>query len=205
MYANENDGKLPLNRSGWWLWDIAYSTSDFVIASGGTRDTFYCPSDLSKNGDMSIVWQFGQDPTYGTPVEQVQEPETGRDGVYRVTSYFWLMDTQAGRGDPPIYEPGTPRKRWAKNLNDKGAGEVELVLDATLSTENNRNGNFVEVAGGLYSRHQLYDRTNHLRKGSNPEGSNILFLDGHQQWRNFTEMEYRYSPGGGSGPPFHWW
>lgn len=207
MYANENDAKLPLNRSGYWLWDIAYSTSDFIIASGGTRDTFYCPSDLSKNGDMSIVWQFGQDPPYGTPVEQVEEPQTGRDGLYRVTSYFWLMDTQTPRGQnaQPLYEPGTPHKRWVRTLNDKGAGEAELILDATLSTTNDRvNGNFVEVAGGLLSRHQLYDRTNHLRKGR-PEGSNIVFLDGHQDWRNFSDMEMRYTPAGGGGPPFHWW
>jgi len=207
MYANENDAKLPLNRSGWWLWDIAYSTTDFILASGGSRDTFYCPSDLSKNGDMSIVWQYGQSnpPAYGTPVEQVEEPETGRDSIYRVTSYFWLMDTQTPRTAKPIYEPGTTHKRWVRTLNDKGAGEAELVLDATLSTTNDRDGNFVEVVGGLYSRHQLYDRTNHLRKGSIPEGANIVFLDGHQDWRNFSDMEMRYTPGGGGGAPFHWW
>jgi len=204
MYANENDAKLPLNRSGWWLWDIAYSTTDFILASGGTRDTFYCPSDLSKNGDMSIVWQFGSDPPYGTPIDQVQEPETGRDGVYRVTSYFWMMDTQTPRTAKPIFEPGTPHKRWVRTLNDKGSGDAELVADATLSTSNDREGNFVEVGGGLLSRHQLYDRTNHLRKGR-PEGCNIVFLDGHQDWRNFSEMEMRYTPGGNGGPPFHWW
>ncbi len=206
MYANENNGDLPLNKSGWWLWDIAYSTTDFILSSGGSRDTFYCPSDLSKNGDMSIVWQFGQSPNYGASIEEVEEPETGRDGLYRVTSYFWLMDTQAGRGGHPIYEPGTTKKKWVKSLNEKGAAQAELVLDATLSTEKDRNGNFVEVAGGLYSQHQLYDRTNHLRQGSRPGGGNIVFVDGHQEWRNFSEVEHRYCPGGGTnGPPFHWW
>jgi len=205
MYANENDAKLPLNKSTWWLWDIAYSTTDFILASGGSRDTFYCPSDLSKNGDMAIVWQYGQSPNYGAPIDQVVEPETGRDEIYRVTSYFWLMDTQDGRGGHPIYEPGTPHKRWVKSLNEKGAGQTELVLDATLSVENDRNGNFVEVAGGLYQQHQIYDRSNHLRQGSRPEGGNIVFLDGHQEWRNFSDMEHRYCPGGAGGPPFHWW
>jgi len=209
MYANENDGKLPLNRSGYWLWDIAYRTTDFILASGGSRDTFYCPSDLSKNGDMAIVWQYGQanPPAYGTPIDQVVEPETGREGIYRVTSYFWLMDLQTPRGPnlQPIYEPGTLKKRWVRSLNEKGAGEAEMVLDATLSMTNDReNGNFVEVAGGLLSRHQLYDRTNHLRKGR-PEGSNIVFLDAHQEWRNFSDMEMRYTPAGANGPPFHWW
>ena len=207
MYANENDGKLPLNRSGYWLWDIAYSTTDFILGSGGSRDTFYCPSDLSKNGDMSIVWQYGSDPPFGSPIDQVVEPETGREGIYRVTSYFWAMDTQTPRGDnaQPIYEPGTLKKRWVRSLNEKGAGQAELVLDATLSTTNDRNnGNFVEVGGGLLGRHQIYDRTNHLRKGK-PEGTNIIFLDAHQEWRNFSDMEMRYTPAGNNGPPFHWW
>jgi prepilin-type N-terminal cleavage/methylation domain-containing protein len=201
MYGNENDGKLPLNKSGNWLWDIAYSTTDFIIASGGSRDTFYCPSDPSKNGDMSILWNYTQDPPFGTPVEQVEEPETGRDDQFRVTSYFWLMDTQVGRPDDLLYEPGTPHKRWVKNLNQKGGGQAELILDAVISVANDRqNGNFVEVRGGTYDRHQIYDRTNHLRKGSRPDGGNIVFQDGHQEWRNFSEMEMRRQFG-----PYHWW
>jgi len=167
MYANENDAKLPLNRASYWLWDIAYSTTDFIIGSGGTRDTFYCPSDPTKNGDMSIVWQFGQTGGgKGLGIKSDRVDESGvsdRSGVYRVTSYFWMMDTQTGRDRKPIYEPGTSVKRWVKNLNEKGAGQAELVSDAVLSTANDRdNGNFVEVAGGLYTQYQLYDRTNHL-------------------------------------------
>lgn len=207
MYANENDAKLPLNAGGYWLWDISYFTSDFILKSGGTRDIFYCPADLSKNGDMSIVWQYGQDPPFGTPVSRVDEAVQDRRGTYRVTSYFFMMDTAAGRpGGDPRYEPGTQSKKWVKTLNEKGAGQAELISDAVLSTTDDpETGNFVEVAGGLFSRHQIYDRTNHLRRGDRPEGANIVFLDAHQEWRNFSEMQYRYSPGGGSGPPYHWW
>ena len=91
MYANENDAMLPLNRATYWLWDIAYSTTDFIMASGGTRDTFYCPSDPTKNGDMSIVWQYTQSgggKGLSVSSEQVVEPETGRDSLYRVTQLF---------------------------------------------------------------------------------------------------------------------
>jgi len=200
MYGNENEGMLPMNRTNPWLWDIAYSTTDFIIGSGATRDTFYCPADPTKNGDMSIVWQFGQDPAYGTPVSEVEEPTTGRDNIYRVTSYFWMMDIEDGRPEDPLYEPGTPPKRWVRSINEKGAGQAELVMDATISTEKDRvNGNFVEVPGGTFTRNQIYDRTNHLR-GDRPEGANIVFLDGHQEWRNFSEMEVRLRQ-----TPYHWW
>ena len=201
MYGNENDGKLPLNRANPWLWDIAYSTTDFIIASGGSRDTFYCPADPTKNGDMSIVWQFGQNPAFGTAISDVVEPTTGRSDLYRVTSYFWMMDIEIGRAEDPLYEPGTQPKRWIKDLNEKGAGQAELVMDATVSADKDReNGNFVEVAGGTYTRNQIYDRTNHLRKGSRPEGGNIVFLDGHQEWRHFSDMEVRLNQ-----VPYHWW
>ncbi|MDY0358064.1 MAG: type II secretion system protein [Sedimentisphaerales bacterium] len=200
MYGNENDGKLPINDGGPWLWDISYFASDFILKSGGSRDIFYCPADLSKNGDMSIIWQYHQDPPYGTPINQVDEAAvTNRRAAYRVTSYFWMMDTQAGRADT-LYEEGTPKKKWVKTLNEKGAAQAELIVDATLSTTDDpETGNFVEVVGGLYSRHQIYDRTNHLRRGDRPEGGNIVFLDGHQEWRNFSEMQMRYSA------PYHWW
>ncbi len=199
MYGNENDGKLPLNQSGGWLWDISYATTDFIIASGATRDTFYCPSDPTKTGDMANFWNFSQNPELGVRPEDMDESGVDRKNSYRVTGYFWLMDVKSGRAEDPIWEPGTQPKRWVRNLNERGAAEAEMIVDATLSTGQERNSNFTEVAGGLYTRHQLYDRTNHLRKGR-PEGGNVLFLDGHQDWRNFSEMEMRYQV-----PPYHWW
>ncbi|RPJ25170.1 MAG: DUF1559 domain-containing protein, partial [Planctomycetaceae bacterium] len=39
MYANEYDGRLPLNAWGNWWWDIAYSTTDYILATGGDRHT----------------------------------------------------------------------------------------------------------------------------------------------------------------------
>jgi prepilin-type N-terminal cleavage/methylation domain-containing protein len=41
MYGSDNDNKLPLNEFGYWLWDISYSTTDYIMATGGDRQTFY--------------------------------------------------------------------------------------------------------------------------------------------------------------------
>lgn len=200
MYGNDYDGKLPLNNGGYWLWDIAYSTTDYIIATGGARDTFYCPSDASKNGDMAIVWQFGQNPPITATPDQVAEPETGRDNLYRVTSYFWLMDTKNGR--PETDRPrGVPESwRWPKTLTLKNPAGTELLLDATLSTtEDPETASFVEVRGGLWDRWQRFDRTNHISRGGQPDGANIIFVDGHLERRPFSEMIVR-RPG-----PVHWW
>ena len=40
---------------------------------------------------------------------------------------------------------------------------------------------------------------NHLKRGGKPAGANIIFLDGHNEWRRFNEMQVRVSP------PYHWW
>jgi prepilin-type N-terminal cleavage/methylation domain-containing protein/prepilin-type processing-associated H-X9-DG protein len=197
MYGSDNDNKLPLNRSGYWLWDIAYSTTDYIMDTGGDRRTFYCPADPTKKPEMAIFWQFGQNPQIGTDSDWVVEPQTGRDSLYRVTSYFWMMDTVQGRPEEP---EGTPAKKWVKMLTCKQPAATELLTDATLSTGPDADtASFTEVRGGLWDRWQIYDRTNHLSHGK-PIGTNVLFVDGHLEWRHFRDMVVRYTV-----PPYHWW
>ena len=200
MYGSENDNKLPLNQGGYWLWDIAYSTTDYIIDTGGEKTTFYCPADPTKDPEMAIFWQFGQNPDIADDSDWVVEPQTGRGGLYRVTSYFWMMDTIDGRPEPP---DGEPAKQWVKTLTCKQPAATELITDATLSTGPDiETASFVEVRGGLWDRWQIFDRTNHIGRGGKPVGSNILFVDGHLEWRQFRDMVVRYSP---PGMPYHWW
>jgi prepilin-type processing-associated H-X9-DG protein len=207
MYANDYDGKLPLNRNpGYWWWDIAYSTTDYIIATGGDRHTFYCPCDITKNGDMAGVWDFGNTPyppDLRTRPEEVvsTEPKTNRDSAYRVTSYFWLMDTSTPRAatDRPR---GVPSGwKWARTITDvKYPDESWLCLDATISTaEDPDTASFTEVQGGLYTRYRLFDRTNHITKGTRPDGANMLFIDGHLEKESFSDMIVRRTG------PVHWW
>lgn len=200
IYANDADGKLPLNQGGNWLWDIAYSTTDFMLKAGAERATFYCPCDTTKNGDMAIVWQFSSNPPFGARPDQVAERETNRDGLYRVTSYFWLMDTKSGRGWTPVGRPSG--WKWPKSLLVKNPASTEIVLDATLSTTTDpETASFVEVQGGLYSSWQLFDRTNHVTNGDRPDGANVMFIDGHLERRTFSEMIVQRS----NYTPVHWW
>jgi hypothetical protein len=144
MYGSENDNKLPLNQGGYWLWDIAYSTTDYIMDTGGDKLTFYCPADPTKDPEMAIFWQYGQNPDIGDDSDCVVEPETGRGGLYRVTSYFWMIDTVEGRSTEP---EGEPTKKWVKTLTCKQPASTELMTDATLST-----GPDVETASFLEYR-----------------------------------------------------
>jgi len=111
--------------------------------------TFYCPGDPLKTPDMACLWQFSQNLPYDTEIGQVDEPEQGRGDLYRVTSYFWLMDTQTGRTNQP---QGTGNKQWIKSLNCTQPASRELVLDAVLSTTGDLDtANFVDRGAGTSS------------------------------------------------------
>jgi prepilin-type N-terminal cleavage/methylation domain-containing protein/prepilin-type processing-associated H-X9-DG protein len=205
IYANDSDGKLPLNASGNWLWDIAYSTTDFMLKSGASRDTFYCPCDTTKNGDMAILWQFANSPpvsSFGARPEDIVEPTTNRQQCFRVTGYFWLMDltTAGSRGWTPVGKPSG--WKWPRSLLVKNPADTEIILDATLSTTTDpETASFVDVPGGLYSSWKLYDRTNHVTNGNKPDGANVMFIDGHQEKRSFSDMIVQRQ----GYNPVHWW
>ena len=205
IYADSNKNVLPLNERGNWAWDVSFFTTDVVIENGGSPDTFYCPSDKTKNPDRPELWQFSLIYGQAQPFHMVDEPQTvaARKGQFRVTGYYWLMDME--NGNRPFQLGGPGNKKWLRSYNDiKSAGSAELVLDATISTGTNRDwraNNFMEVPGGSYGWHGTYDRTNHVKKNIEPVGGNIGYADGHVSWRKFDKMFVR----SGGYNPVHWW
>ncbi len=204
IYAEENDGKLPLNEAGGWAWDVSFFTTDLVMDCGGDRDTFYCPSDPTKNADKPELWQFSL--IYGTiPPVMVVEPTSiaQRKQEFRVTSYYWLLDMQNGGRAGMI---GPQPSQWLRSYSDiKNTGNAEMVVDATISTGTSRDetvNTFVEVPGGssAWLGPAAYDRTNHVKRNVVPVGGNIVYADGHVDWRTFNEMEVRLNYN-----PTHWW
>ncbi len=200
MYGQEHNNKLPLTESGGWLWDISYLTTDYIIKTGGDKKTFYCPTGQGDPDDGRF-WQYSQGLGPGQRAGSIPEPTMDRDRYYRVTDYFWLMDSAGGR-TPPRSVTGELQKHWIKKITEKFPEEVEWVTDATLSDGPDREtSSFDQVPGGSYSSFGIYDRSNHLSNGNygEPQGGNILYLSGYVQWRNIDTMEYRISF------PYHWW
>jgi hypothetical protein len=78
------------------------------------------------------------------------------------------------------------------------------MADATLSRPGqtsiiNRSANaYTGIQGGYTKQH----RTSHLN-GALPAGGNEGMLDGHVEWRKFSQMYPRTAPG--SGSPVFWW
>jgi prepilin-type N-terminal cleavage/methylation domain-containing protein/prepilin-type processing-associated H-X9-DG protein len=207
LYANDYNGNLPLNEVDRWLFDVSYWTTDIILASGGfDRHIFYCPSWAQR--DSIIFWRYGENLSAGTP-EDFERPEptavATRKDYHRIMGYYWLLDTKAGRPNPPMSTTG--RKEWVRSvIKTKAApAKVEMITDVTASNGPNRDtADFAGATGGCWTRWQVTDRSNHIKKGTHATGGNILFVDGHVQWRQFEEMEHRWF-WQSFGNPCQWW
>lgn len=195
MYAQQNEGKMPLMTfgGGEWLWDISYFATDAIINNGGERKIFHCPSN-PVDTNVDTYWRYSEDRNfYGSGLD-TPEPTSDEDrqNNWRVVGYSYLMETKSGRGN--IFaagEPGSrvpdPRRRFIKTTTQVGHhGEMELVIDTVIKYSDGwaQPDRYAHWAQG----------TSHMEKGK-PDGGNMGFLDGHASWRHFEDMYERYEMG----------
>lgn len=84
-----------------------------------------------------------------------------------------------------------PANLWRRTLASDPAhppAQTELAFDATACV----GDNYARIEG------TWTDRSNHMRD-KKPRGGNVLFLDGHVDWRDFGKMENRFSTIGPAG------
>jgi len=170
LYANSNRGCLPYHRgAGYWLWDIPFETRDVIVRSGDQRHLLYCPNNDWQDVDTLWNWQGG----------------------YCVSGYFWMFKRRDGTYPQLINGAGYLDRIWGDRAMRRRPAEAELAADATLD----QNGNFAGINGGWGLPHH----TSHLRNNNKPAGGNVLFLDGHCEWRDFVYMKVRVT-----GSPEQW-
>lgn len=187
MYANANRGKLPQHNANTqkWLWDISIGTRDALLRNGATRETFYCPVFPEQNIDAA--WNYSIPNNFSVV------------GYYFLTTRLdanWKpMTIGNGGADFPAISNSFGKRQYLDSLRPKFTtstsavpgysfqptkpSDVELVTDAIIR-QNSTSG--WGASGGL-SGHV----TSHMDRGV-PAGSNILFLDGHVDWRPFKKM-----------------
>ena len=108
---------------------------------------------------------------------------------FAVTGYFW-MTKRIGGGYPATLTDAD----YYDRLATPDASDKEVGSDAQLS----QNGDFYTVFGGF---REVPNHSSHIKgAGLKPEGGNILYLDGHAQWRHFSEMKQR----GNTGDVYFW-
>jgi prepilin-type processing-associated H-X9-DG protein len=218
IYGNENNDKPPQGdlgvhntnpsmltnnlHAGGSLWDLPDGSTYKLIDSGAKRAIFFCAGQRSSIMDTDYWWN------YGTSLDASGRTiPAGQLGQYTTQGYLWMFD----RGDVscnntrPVYSDngGTPnlnrRRQLTKKLSVANTNltlsTTELIADITVSEGNNRStAKFINVSsansgtvlGGLvFSGYN----TSHVQ-GKQLSGGNILFLDGHADWRPASQMDW---------------
>lgn len=174
IYADENGDRLP---------DMSKAPFN--------KGNSYWAWDLPKAAVEALLKTGMERHVLYCPAAAVQDNEVlwtdwaAKNGYY-VTGYGWLF---AGIG-------GVLAKyqRPSMTASTNSPSETELVIDATIYQD--KTNNFTHIKGGWAQDH----RTSHLN-GQVAAGGNILFMDGHVEWRNFKQMTNRTPAFTVGGPP----
>lgn len=182
VYANDNRGLVPQyqQNDGNWLWDVAVKTTDALTENGAKRAILYCPGATISVKDKDPIASFWQ-------------PRGDR----RIIAYAWLGKRGPTRPDylnarEPIY-----RKPYCTKVTMKNASDTELCTDAIPSVGTTVDGStdeFWNIPSTILTGSGEFHRAGHMR-GRKPLGGNLLFLDGHTDWRSFAEMHIRHDTG----------
>ncbi len=177
IYSNDNGDHLPDLRQapftshpptaeGNWTWDIAVPFINQILANGGTRNIFYCPSNKQFNSDLTWFYNLSNNVNF------------------QITGYLWFIQ---GANQVPV-------SYYRTNLfgtMQQPPGETELVLDDVVSL----GGDYTYIkAGSLNGVAGIAQRTSHLLN-SRPAGGNIMFEDTHVSWRRFQDMTNHFVGG----------
>jgi len=193
MYADDYRDQFPdCGPAAFWPWDLPAKAANAFVKNGGTRNILYCPSFWKQNNDE--LWAFS--------TRQTNEVATENAPGYRVIGYAVAFKGSGRVRSTNITESFNP-VAWRMpdgTLINPGPSERVVAADGTLSwngNEVNRAGNrYTGIQGGWSKKHD----TAHLQ-GNQPSGGNLLFLDGHVEWRKFRDMHVRTD---GTYPHF-WW
>ena len=192
MYADDNRDQFPDCTGAVWPWDLPAKAANAFVKNGGTRNILYCPAFWKQNDNE--LWRSTTGQTNEVAADNAQR--------YRVIGYAVAFKGSGRLRSTNITESFNPAPwRMADGTYfDPGASERVVAADGTLSYNNNevnRAGNrYTGIMGGWSKPHD----TAHL-EGKLPSGGNLVFLDGHAEWRKFQAMHVRTD----GSPPHFWW
>jgi len=220
-YANDNANALPAFGStgggGLWPWDFPGTVYNVLSTYGLPRQTLYCPGFPEQNIDQmwnySISYQTTGNTNLATGGARATGYSVASSGLLRVlsddqnvslaTQFITLSGT-----DPSLGPAGATYRIVAS--------QRVLIADATISSQNQTDPTqaasyqwVLHTDSGLVGfgswQNTPYgpwrgSSTPHMA-GAVPAGGNVAMIDGHVEWRPFSNMVVRTS---GAGEVF-WW
>ncbi|MFC1762071.1 DUF1559 domain-containing protein [Planctomycetota bacterium] len=195
MYASEYDGKLPAVEAqvGGWLFDIPYLAGEYIRkTNGGELGLLYCPSH-PRHGAENVDY-YTRFLTFANGGD-TSDPDNATGG-WSLTDYFWFTNwgSAARNGYSYTQAPYKGRSIFLSKLAVKSPGTTPLAADLVWSQDGGKD--FYDNPGTSAKTADLSPfPTNHLQ-GEDARGGNTLFVDGHVDWLNFSQMLKRYTAGG---------
>jgi prepilin-type processing-associated H-X9-DG protein len=201
IYGNEYGDYLPGNVPANWAWDLSDSAIYALGNCGLTPASIYCPAALTRMQEQDIL----------PMVLKWQEEgycQTGYANTFPGNNSFstfgsWDLSTnvnstlsaaQVKDADGSAF-PVCPSARPL--IADATVTLLASAPPAPLPYSVMRTYSWSGLVAGMYPY-----LTDHLN-GTLPSGGNIGMLDGHVEWRPFTNMLPR-AGGAGSPPTFFW-
>jgi len=178
MYAGDNQDKLPdCQNLGVWVWDVSAYVMTNLQQTASRQDMFYCPNEYYLYDSATPnAWQaFTGSATPPQP--------------YVVTGYIWMFPNSQADLALPYFNGVTKTTTPRMNSN---ISSTEIINDATIFLNGLGGRRYVSLAAAGGS----LVKSAHLNK-STPSGGNIMFLDGHVDWRKFEQMTNVFNPSGG--------
>jgi prepilin-type N-terminal cleavage/methylation domain-containing protein/prepilin-type processing-associated H-X9-DG protein len=191
MYGGDFNDRQPPGGNGNWAWDLPWESGRYFISGTTQHKIMYCPGTKFSDADNLQLWTWFQ--------------PNGRVVGYGLTL------------------PGTP-SLITSNANEKltvvkpieiapyvfrtpTLVERVLVADATISDygqnnpalKNSPTYRWTQTQGGFPTRPHT---SPHVSRGR-PIGGNLLMMDGHAEWRKFTDSKFTVRTTGGA--PGFWW
>lgn len=215
LYGDANNGLIPTITGGNWPWDIAATSDNALATYGRTRQSMYCPGFPEQNIDQMWNYSVLYNNTTGVAISG-----------YRTIGYATTLSSGARVFADDVNASLTTQK-YALNGSDPSIGPAGttvyippsrrvLLADATTSYGGQTNPAMaatyqwtlhtdIGVLGTAVWNNTPYgpwkgSSTPHMG-ALTPLGGNLAMLDGHVQWRPFTNMLVRT---GGAGDAF-WW
>jgi len=208
VYAGDSKDKLPvLIGSANWAWDLPDPAAQIMLASGVTKNTFYCPGTAPRFTDdlnyakpgigiNTTLWNFAV----------TANPPAATD--FHVIGYALAFSGAASRLDATNQNTTLQPESFRVGGNPLTLpnSDRELIADCTLSDGNlvpgsaHAENNYTSISGGFTVNNVVYPHLSAHLTGAIPAGGTVGFKDAHAEWRKFNVMTPRTDYG-----PYFWW
>jgi prepilin-type N-terminal cleavage/methylation domain-containing protein/prepilin-type processing-associated H-X9-DG protein len=183
MYAGDNNDKLPDCRNrGFWFWDLDAETATNLLDLVRSTKVFYCPNEY-------YLWDNGPNHTIMAPPNNAWTVFNKPPNPYVVVGYGFFFPNSVATKFPALGGANMVTK-VTQARPGFSVSSTEMLIDGTIYKMPLGGGRqYIEIPinGGFV-------KTAHLSSGNKPAGGNVTFLDGHVEWRRFSEMTNNIGP-----------